>query len=615
MNYETYSDKVFGCYLGKSIGGSFGAPFEGVKQKLNVAFDFDITQKILMNDDLDLQVLFFQGVKKYGKNVNSDVLAKLFYSGYPMSPGEYAYFKKNFERGINPPYSGSFNNHFYSEGMGCCIRGELWGCLFAGNPHTAIKYATHDGCLDHSNESIVSEHFISTVISLCFVKSDIKTIIEEACEYLEESRFKNLVLDVIKWCDNDDNHFSIRDKIISKYGHPDCTNVFQNNGIIIMCLLKYFDDFPVMCERANACGFDTDCTVGICASVYGAVRGGKHLEKVFGVDDVKLVLGADCYNYNESVKEFSSDVSLYGSYFSQDDGGLKICGAPEFNPNFCKDVMFSIKDYSPVLNIGESSTISVILKNYNEDNCLTLSVPEGFTGEIKSFKDNIVTIECAMLPCSEYSDKNLFTLNVGGNAFNFGFYVPEMMYVSKPYFETYYNIDFNEYSSYLEFFKNFNNKDDAIRNYHLSYTIDTDKDYMDLKQLSLGEGYGGFERINNTGDKIEVSKILSYKGPCILYLVKEIYSETEREVRLIAGASDYMDAYLNGERLLLNEEKGFFTFEKKHLPKVHLYKGRNVFAFKLVRTNKEAEYSVIITEQGESMLFPKHMLGFKQKVV
>lgn len=29
LNYKTYRDKIKGCWLGKNIGGTFGAPLEG----------------------------------------------------------------------------------------------------------------------------------------------------------------------------------------------------------------------------------------------------------------------------------------------------------------------------------------------------------------------------------------------------------------------------------------------------------------------------------------------------------------------------------------------------------------------------------------------------------
>ena len=538
----------------------------------------------------------------------------MFYDKYPMSPGEYAYFKKNFERGINPPYSGSFNNDFYSEGMGCCIRGELWGCLFPFDSTTAAAYAEIDGCIDHSAESVIAAKFISSVISECFSGSDIPSIVIKCAERLPESRFKRMALDVIGWCGSVDCHFEILDKIIAGYGHPDCTNVFQNNGIIIVCLLKYSDDFALMCEKAISCGFDTDCTVGICASVYGTANGAAAFSRIFGIDDVALVLGADCPDYGKSVKNFAAEVAKYGVYFSGLDGKGRIKNSPAFSYGFTRETMFSLEEYEPVMLPGQSQTVKIRLsgRGFAVPRSLKLSVPEGFGGRIGAQEGGVVSVECVMLDNLEYRDKNVFTLYADGGEYNFGFYAPQTLYVSKPYFENFYDIELEKYSSYLDYFGPLPDRDDALRRYHISYDTDFDKQYLDMARLSVGE-FAGFSKVYNIGDRIDAVGLTGYTGPCVLYIVKELYSDEDKFARMLIGTSDCVEVYLNGEKLLLSKSRGFFTYERFHLPEVRLKKGRNVFAYKILRANKHAEYSAIITEQGECMAFPKHMLGFMQR--
>jgi len=616
MNYEQYCDKVTGCYIGKSIGGSFGTPFEGMKQIIDVSFDRSILDKLVENDDLDLQVLFLQGVKTCGEHINSYDLAGLFYEKYPFCPGEYAYFKKNFERGVNPPYSGSFNNDFYSEGMGCCIRGELWGCLFPANPGLASRYAALDGALDHSRESVISEQFISSVVALAFVENDIRSIIAKARDSLPESRFKRMVTDVTEWCAEENDHLVIREKIICRYGHPDCTNVFQNNGIIVMCLLKFFDDFILMCEKAVSCGFDTDCTAGICASVYGVVNGASKFKELFGFEDVRLVLGIDCDYYGSSVKNFAGEVALYGCYFTRINHALAISDMPDVSCTFENKPVFSLEDYTPVLSLSESTVIKIRVSNMPRftANDITLEVPDGFDGDILSVHEDLVSIRCTMKPRTMYKDKNLFKLGAGGFIYTFGFYAPQTLLVSRPYFENYYTIDSAQYrnGSYYDFFNSMEERGNAIRNYHLSYEICPKKEYRDIGEIFKG-GYSDFCRARNIGDRIEVGNLTQYQGPCVLYIVKEIWCEKERTACMIFGASDYLEVWLNGELLLRKEEQGYFTFEKYHIPVVKLREGKNIFVYKVIRRNKNSEYSAIITEEGKLLQFPKHILGFEQE--
>ena len=69
LAYKTYLDKVYGCFLGKTVIGTLGAPFEGVKMPLELPFLPEMVDSMLPNDDLDLQILWFDVVKKTKANI------------------------------------------------------------------------------------------------------------------------------------------------------------------------------------------------------------------------------------------------------------------------------------------------------------------------------------------------------------------------------------------------------------------------------------------------------------------------------------------------------------------------------------------------------------------
>ena len=37
LNYSTYKDKVYACWIGKNIGGTMGTPYEGRRQINDIA--------------------------------------------------------------------------------------------------------------------------------------------------------------------------------------------------------------------------------------------------------------------------------------------------------------------------------------------------------------------------------------------------------------------------------------------------------------------------------------------------------------------------------------------------------------------------------------------------
>lgn len=110
LNYKTYRNKIKGCWLGKNIGGTFGAPLEGKScMEFDRFYDFylqDLTGEAVPNDDLDLQLVWLNAAEKYKDRLNSRILGEYWLSYITPNPEEYGGCKANLERGILPPLSG-----------------------------------------------------------------------------------------------------------------------------------------------------------------------------------------------------------------------------------------------------------------------------------------------------------------------------------------------------------------------------------------------------------------------------------------------------------------------------------------------------------------------------
>ena len=175
---NTYYDKILGCWLGKCLGGNIGQPFEGMKQRMHIEFTREFVEKAIPNDDLDLQILWLDVINRKGLDFNGEDLADAFAQNCPYSPGEYAYFKRNYHKNIMPPLSGSFNNEFFNAGMGSPIRSEIWACLFPDEPARAVEYAKLDSTLDHYEfgDSYYGEVFLTALECYCFQGGDTREI-------------------------------------------------------------------------------------------------------------------------------------------------------------------------------------------------------------------------------------------------------------------------------------------------------------------------------------------------------------------------------------------------------------------------------------------------------
>lgn len=122
LNEDSYRKKVRAGWLGKCIGGNLGAIPECLKKRSYFLKPEDfMPEKMLANDDLDLQLVWLQVLLDKGLSFTSDDLMEEFIKCYPANPNEYGYGKRNYRRGIKPPVSGTFANEFFMNSMGCPI--------------------------------------------------------------------------------------------------------------------------------------------------------------------------------------------------------------------------------------------------------------------------------------------------------------------------------------------------------------------------------------------------------------------------------------------------------------------------------------------------------------
>ena len=52
LNLERFRDQVLGCWTGKNIGGTLGAPFEGRRETQNVSFYVQTTEPLVRENKL-----------------------------------------------------------------------------------------------------------------------------------------------------------------------------------------------------------------------------------------------------------------------------------------------------------------------------------------------------------------------------------------------------------------------------------------------------------------------------------------------------------------------------------------------------------------------------------
>lgn len=299
-----YKDKMLGCWIGKSIGGTIGGPLEG-----NTNFLLDIPYEYpkvnIDNDDLDLQLVWLHQLEQRGLRITADDLGDAWLNHVLFPFDEYGVAMANLRMGLKPPATGIFNNWF-TNGMGSPIRSEIWGCLFPGRPDVAGYYAYLDAQVDHWDESVWGEILFACMESIAFVESDLHKIIDRGLEYIpDHSVMKQAVLLAVKLHADGKSLREAREKILADYNHHNFTDCVQNIAFTILGLLYGGGDFLKCILDASACGYDVDCTAATAGSIIGIIQGGKYI-----LENAKVDVATDVVT-SKGVVNFDAPKDVY----------------------------------------------------------------------------------------------------------------------------------------------------------------------------------------------------------------------------------------------------------------------------------------------------------------
>lgn len=294
ITQEEYRNKVLGCWMGKNIGGTLGAPFEWKRQINSVSFyPQELSGEPLPNDDLDIQLLWLIALEEKGIELNARTLGEYWLLYVTPHWAEYGTAKINMRSGLMPPLSGKYNNDF-KDSCGAFIRSEIWACIAPGCPETAARFAYEDAIIDHGDgEGVYAEVFCAVLESAAFVEKDTNKLIDIGLSYIPDDCDVAKAINCARDCFKSGKRWlEARDIILEKYrglihgnnisdrdrekGFADGKrgwDVPSNIGILVIGLLYGEGDFEkTICTTVN-CGEDTDCTGATVGSIYGIING------------------------------------------------------------------------------------------------------------------------------------------------------------------------------------------------------------------------------------------------------------------------------------------------------------------------------------------------------
>ncbi|MBE6589028.1 MAG: ADP-ribosylglycohydrolase family protein [Ruminococcaceae bacterium] len=279
LNFEEFRDKVYACWIGKNIGGTIGAPYEGTKEYMNVTGFATKAGEVLPNDDLDLQLVWLAAVERCGVGrVDAATLGEFWLSFIGPHWNEYGVGKANMKMGLLPPLSGDYRND-WKHSNGAWIRTEIWACLNPGRPDIAAKCAIEDACVDHgTGEGTYAAIFVAALQSAAFVIGDLRTCIEIALSKIpSDCRMASSVRLTMECYDKGLSPKEARNTI--QKANADIGDGWfeapSNVSYVVLGLLYGEGDFKKSMLYAVNCGDDTDCTAATVGATMGILYGTK----------------------------------------------------------------------------------------------------------------------------------------------------------------------------------------------------------------------------------------------------------------------------------------------------------------------------------------------------
>ena len=274
VDYADYSDRVHGGWLGKSLGGVVGAPYENKKQWCDVSIDKLWPEKLAANDDLDIQVVWLEAMQARGVYISHKDMIDFWQDRCSYNFCEYGHFLHNVQRGIMPPLSGHWNNEYFRESEGCPIRSEIWGFICPGNPQLAAEYAQMDAELDHSGASVRIERFLSAAAAMAVVSDHLDAALAAGCSVVPADCPEVLMIEEVrKICRDTPEPKQAWRRVIRRWGDRDASKGITNHAIVLMSLFLGDGDFKRTIQLCVNAGWDVDCTAATAGALLGALTG------------------------------------------------------------------------------------------------------------------------------------------------------------------------------------------------------------------------------------------------------------------------------------------------------------------------------------------------------
>ena len=302
MDSEEYLRRTHLGWLAQICAGAVGTAIEGyctdnIRKVFGEIYDYPRTPNTF-NDDITYELAFLKALEKCGRDMTSCDIAEQWVELIPTGWTAEDIALKNLQLGIFPPQSGYLNNP-YREWIGAQMRGAVCGMIAPGDPERAARYAYMDAVVSHHNNGVMGEIFNAVLVSLSYVKSNMREMVTEAaaaipqdCEYYAVIQY---ALDV---CRSSSDWESAWRQCEERFKTYNWIHAYPNAAAEIIALW-FGSSFDEMIHIIAMEGYDVDCNAAQIATAY-AIWEGKPLDERWSAP-----IGDKLETYMRGIRELS----------------------------------------------------------------------------------------------------------------------------------------------------------------------------------------------------------------------------------------------------------------------------------------------------------------------
>lgn len=398
LNRKKYLDKLYACWVGKNIGGTVGAPFEGNRKFLNIQGFTTPKGEPYPNDDLDLQLVWLKALEEVGaKHLTANVLAEYWLETIAPHYNEYGIAKNNLSLGLLPPMSGEVDNDKWKTSNGAWIRSEIWAGVTPGVSNVAMKYAMMDAMVDHGlAEGTYAEIFTVTLQSAAYVENNIQKLLDLSLEKIPADCAIAQTVCLVRDCYHTGvDYKETRDKVVEFNKDLGWFQAPAHIGFVVIGLLYGEGDFKKSMLCAVNCGDDTDCTAATVGATMGIINGMKGIPKdwqdFIGDSIVTLCINGSynaripktCTELAERVASLVPEIMKVNHVdfeFTDEEEQIAAEDLQEYN-NLTSEAFFNVSPYSYDIDYHRTVKVKVELDQ----------TPRVRTGEVRKVKLTFTT--------------------------------------------------------------------------------------------------------------------------------------------------------------------------------------------------------------------------------